>query len=155
MDALDTRILSLLATSARATMAEVARRLGMSSPSVTERVRRLEADGVIRGYALDLDPVKLGYPLSAMVRIRPVPGRLSDVEARIKATPECIECDKVTGEDCFIARIVLRSIQHLDDVLAPFADCAETNSSIIKATPVAKRLPPMPGPGGVQPSGER
>lgn len=143
MDALDARILDLLAVSARATMVDIARQLGMSSPSVTERVRRLEADGVIRGYTLDLEPTKLGYPLTAIVRIRAVPGHLRDVEERIKATPECVECDKVTGEDCYVARVLLRSIQHLDEVLAPFADCAETNSSIVKATPVKKRLPPL------------
>ena len=143
IDALDARILALLAAEGRMALSEVARQVGLSSPSVTDRVRRLESDGVIRGYAAEIDLVRLGYPLMALVRVRPVPGRLRDVEALLKQTAECIECDKVTGEDCFVARVVLRSVQHLDQVLEGFADIAETNSSLIKSTPVALRLPPL------------
>lgn len=143
IDALDARILGLLAGEGRMPMSELARRLGLSSPSITERVRRLESEGVIRRYAAELDLARLGYPLMALVRLRPVPGRLRDVEALLQKTPECIECDKVTGEDCFVARVALRSIQHLDQVLEAFADCAETNSALIKSTPVALRLPPL------------
>ena len=143
IDALDARILGLLADEGRMAISELARQLGMSAPSVTERVRRLEADGVIRGYAAALDLERLGYPLMALVRLRPVPGRLRDVEVLLQKTPECIECDKVTGEDCFVARIALRSIQHLDQVLEGFAECAETNSALIKSTPVVLRLPPL------------
>ena len=143
IDALDARILALLAAEGRMALSELARQVGLSSPSVTDRVRRLESDGVIRGYAAEIDLVRLGYPLMALVRVRPVPGRLRDVEALLKQTAECIECDKVTGEDCFVARVVLRSVQHLDQVLEGFADIAETNSSLIKSTPVALRLPPL------------
>jgi len=126
-------------------ISELARRLSLSSPSVTDRVRRMEADGVLTGYAAQIDLPSIGYPLMALVRLRPVPGRLREVESLLQKTPECIECDKVTGEDCFIARIVLRSIQHLDQVLEGFADIAETNSAIIKSTPVRRRLPRLPG----------
>jgi len=135
----------MLATEGRMPISELARRLSLSSPSVTDRVRRMEADGVLTGYAAQIDLPSIGYPLMALVRLRPVPGRLREVESLLQKTPECIECDKVTGEDCFIARIVLRSIQHLDQVLEGFADIAETNSAIIKSTPVRRRLPRLPG----------
>ncbi len=143
LDAIDVRILGLLAADGRLPLTELARRLGLSSPSVTDRVRRLEAEGVLTGYAARIDLDSIGYPLAALVRLRPVPGRLREVEALLQKTPECIECDKVTGEDCFIARIALRSIQHLDQVLEGFADIAETNSALVKSTPVAWRLPPL------------
>lgn len=144
LDAIDARLLELLAAEGRAPLSDLARRLGMSAPSVTERVRRLDAaDGPIRRYGAELDLERLGYPLLALVRLRPVPGRLREVEALLQQTPECIECDKVTGEDCFVARIALRSIQHLDLVLERFADCAETNSALVKSTPVRRRLPPL------------
>lgn len=143
MDAIDVRILGLLASEGRLPLSELARRLGLSSPSVTDRVRRLEADGVLSGYTARIALPSIGYPLTALVRLRPVPGRLRDVEALLQQTPECIECDKVTGEDCFIARIALRSIQHLDQVLEGFADIAETNSALVKSTPVERRLPPL------------
>jgi Lrp/AsnC family transcriptional regulator, leucine-responsive regulatory protein len=145
IDALDARILALLASEGRLPISELARRLGLSGPSVTDRVRRLEADGVLTGYAAQVDLPSIGYALMALVRLRPVPGRLRDVEALLQKTPECVECDKVTGEDCFVARIALRSIQHLDQVLEGFADIAETNSAIIKSTPVRRRLPRLPG----------
>ena len=143
VDAIDVRILGLLASDGRLPLSELARRLGLSSPSVTDRVRRLEADGVLTGYSARIDLDSIGYPLMALVRLRPVPGRLREVEALLQKTPECVECDKVTGEDCFIARIALRSIQHLDQVLEGFADIAETNSALVKSTPVARRLPPL------------
>jgi Lrp/AsnC family transcriptional regulator, leucine-responsive regulatory protein len=143
IDALDARILELLASEGRLPLSELARQVGLSSPSVTDRVRRLESDGVIRRYAAEIDLVRVGYPLMALVRLRPVPGRLRDVEALLQKTRECIECDKVTGEDCFVARVMLRSVQHLDEVLEGFADIAETNSALIKSTPVALRLPPL------------
>lgn len=145
IDALDARILALLAAEGRLPISELARRLGLSSPSVTDRVRRLEADGVLAGYAAQVDLPSIGYALMALVRMRPVPGRLREVEALLQKTAECIECDKVTGEDCFVARIALRSIQHLDQVLEGFADIAETNSAIIKSTPVRRRLPRLQG----------
>ena len=148
IDAIDARILGLLASEGRLPITELARRLGLSSPSTTDRVRRLEADGVLTGYAAAIDLAAVGYPLTALVRLRPVPGRLRDVEALLQQTVECIECDKVTGEDCFVARIVLRSIQHLDQVLEGFADIAETNSALVKSTPVARRLPPLRAGGG-------
>ena len=147
VDAIDVRILGLLASDGRLPLSELARRLGLSSPSVTDRVRRLEAEGVLTGYAARIELASIGYPLTALVRLRPVPGRLREVEALLQQTAECIECDKVTGEDCFIARISLRSIQHLDQVLEGFADIAETNSALVKSTPVARRLPPL-RPGG-------
>ena len=143
VDAIDVRILGLLASDGRLPLSELARRLGLSSPSVTDRVRRLEADGVLTGYSARIDLDSIGYPLMALVRLRPVPGRLREVEALLQKTPECVECDKVTGEDCFVARIALRSIQHLDQVLEGFADIAETNSALVKSTPVARRLPPL------------
>lgn len=143
VDAIDVRILGLLASEGRLPLTELARRLGLSSPSVTDRVRRLEADGVLTGYTARIDLASIGFPLIALVRLRPVPGRLREVEALLQHTPECIECDKVTGEDCFVARIALRSIQHLDQVLEGFADIAETNSALVKSTPVARRLPPL------------
>lgn len=143
VDAIDVRILGLLVSEGRLPLTELARRLGLSSPSVTDRVRRLEADGVLTGYTARIELASIGYPLIALVRLRPVPGRLREVEALLQHTPECIECDKVTGEDCFVARIALRSIQHLDQVLEGFADIAETNSALVKSTPVARRLPPL------------
>jgi Lrp/AsnC family leucine-responsive transcriptional regulator len=143
LDAVDRRLITMLAANARATVAELARQVGMSAPSVADRLRRLEESGVIRGYTVDVDPVALGYALQAIVRVRPLPGQLRHVEQLLADIPEFIECDKVTGEDCFVARVVLRTIGHLDEILDRVTEYAETNTAIIKAATLRRRLPPL------------
>lgn len=124
---------------------ELAAIAGLSSPSAAERIRRLEDRGVISGFTIGLGLASLGYPLQAIVRVRPLPGQLHIVERLIQETPEFIECDKVTGEDCFIARLVVRSMGELDGILDRIAERAETNTSMVKASPVERRLPPFNG----------
>jgi Lrp/AsnC family leucine-responsive transcriptional regulator len=75
--------------------------------------------------------------------VRPLPGQLHIVERIIEEIPEIIECDKVTGDDCFIARLVIRSMADLDGILDRVAERAETNTAMIKASPVKRRLPPL------------
>ena len=87
LDDTNRRLLDALRDDPRLTMAELARRVGMSAPAVTERVRRMEEAGIIRGYALDLDPAALGMPLSAFVRIRPNPGQLAGWRSWPGASP--------------------------------------------------------------------
>src|SRR6266550_753168 len=79
IDAVNMRVLEELERDPRLTMSELGRRIGMSSPAVTERVRRLEEAGVIQGYRLDLNPAALGLPISVYIRIRPSPGQLSKI----------------------------------------------------------------------------
>ncbi len=109
LDGTDLRILRILLNDARTSTAEIARRVGMSAPSVAERMRRLEENGTIEGYAARINPVAFGLPLGAWLRIRPVPGELARVTEILKAIPEIATCDRVTGEDCFIARVHVRS----------------------------------------------
>jgi Lrp/AsnC family leucine-responsive transcriptional regulator len=110
---------------------------------VAERLRRLEERGVLRSYTVEIDPRHFGYQLQAIVRVRPLPGRLQEVERLIQATPQFTECDKVTGEDCFIARLHVRSMEQLDELLDRINGYAETNTAIVKKTSVPRRLPPM------------
>ncbi|TAL55918.1 Lrp/AsnC family transcriptional regulator [Pandoraea sp.] len=140
---LDRRILEALLDDGRMSLKELAEQVGLSSPSVSERLRRLEERGVIRRYTVEVDPRALGYSLQAVVRIRPLPGQLPSVQKLIEEIPECAECDKVTGEDCFVARLFVRSIEQLDAILDRIADKAETNTAIVKAQPIARRPPPL------------
>ena len=75
------------------------------------------------------------------MRIRPLPGKLHIVQKLIEEIPEFGECDKVTGDDCFVARLFVRSIGELDHLLDRIADKAETSTAIIKATPIRRRPP--------------
>lgn len=142
-DEIDAQIIDSLIENARISMRDLAELVGMSAPGIKDRLRRLEDISAIGGYTVKLDPKSMGYALQAIVRVKPLPGQLHRVENIIQETPECTECDKVTGEDCFIVRLCLRSIDDLDPLLAPLSDRAETNSSIVKATTVPRRNPPL------------
>ncbi|PZU85984.1 MAG: AsnC family transcriptional regulator [Shinella sp.] len=145
LDAADRRIVEALAEDARISLKELATKAGLSSPSCSERLRRLEERGVLTGYSADVELEALGYPLQAIVRVRPLPGMLHIVERIIQETPEITECDKVTGDDCFICRMAVRSMTDLDRILDRVVERAQTNTSMIKSTPVKRRLPPPVG----------
>ena len=143
LDAIDARLLTALNDNARLTISELARLVGLSAPSVGERVRRLEAAGIVRGFTLEVDTRALGYQIRALVRIRPLPGKLHIVEKLIRETPQVIECDKITGDDPFLARLVVHSIEEMDEVLESLSHYAVTSTAVIKGTSVPRRLPPL------------
>lgn len=142
-DKIDQTLISALMADSRLSLKALAGRCGLSAPSVAERLRRLEERGVLTGYTITMNPVAFGYFLQAIVRIKPLPGQLRSVEQLIQQTPQFTECDKVTGEDCFVARLCVKSMEQLDGILDRLTDKAETNTSVIKSTPVARRLPPL------------
>ncbi|NMX60313.1 Lrp/AsnC family transcriptional regulator [Pseudomonas sp. WS 5079] len=145
IDVIDQQLIAALMDDSRCTLKTLAGITGLSSPSVGERLRRLEERGVLKGYTVDIDPKHFGYLLQAIVRIRPLPGQLEEVERQIQAIPQFTECDKVTGDDCFIARLHVRTMDQLDTLLDRLNGYAETNTAIVKKTPVKRRLPPLDG----------
>lgn len=143
IDDIDRAILASLAEDARQSLKVLSARVGLTSPSTAERVKRLEERGVIEGYGARVNLAALDYRLQALVRVRPLPGMLQKVDKLIQALPECIESDKVTGEDCFVMRLVVRSIEQLDALLDTISEYAQCNTSIVKSSPVKRRLPPI------------
>jgi Lrp/AsnC family transcriptional regulator, leucine-responsive regulatory protein len=141
LDALDARILSALTVDARTSVAELARTVGLSPPSAAERIRRLEEKGVIEGYTVAIDPRAVGLPVAAWMRIRPMPGELKTVAEILRTMPEIVECDRVTGEDCFVARAHLKSIEDLERLIDQIISHAITTTSIIQSTLVRRRPP--------------
>ncbi|CAD5108999.1 Lrp/AsnC family transcriptional regulator [Zestomonas carbonaria] len=143
LDEIDLKLVVALKEDSRRSLKALAQICGLSAPSVSERLRRLEERRVLTAYTIEVDPRALGYHLQAIVRIRPLPGQLHEVERLIRSIPEFIECDKVTGDDCFIARLLVRSIEDLDGVLDQIVHLAETNTSVVKKTSIPRRLPPL------------
>ncbi len=143
LDDVNLRLLEELRAEGRIGMAELGRRIGMSAPAVAERVQRLERAGVIAGYHAEIDPGKLGFPVAAIVRIRPAPGQLARIPEVARETPEVVECYRITGEDCFLIKLYLRAIDELEDVLDRFTPYGLTTTSIIHSAPVPRRGPPM------------
>lgn len=151
MDTINIRLLAELRENPRLAISELGRRIGMSSPAVAERIRRLEESGIIRGYRLELDPTALGLPIAAYVRVRPNPGQLAKIAELARAIPEVVECHRVTGEDCFILKAHLPAIDQLDRLLDRFLVYGTTTTSIIQSSPVPLRplpLPPLAESGG-------
>lgn len=143
LDGTNHRLLAELQQDGRLSLAELGRRVGLSAPAVGERLARLEDAGVIAGYRADVDPAAVGYPLAAVVRVRPIPRQLPKVAELARATPEVVECHRITGEDCFFLRVHVRSMAHLEEVLDGFGLYGQTTTSIIQSSPVPRRALPL------------
>jgi Lrp/AsnC family leucine-responsive transcriptional regulator len=139
LDATNLRLLEELQRDARISQAELGRRVGLSAPAVAERLSRLERDGTITGYHADVDPRALGFALAAIIRMRPAPRQIPKVAEIAQATPEVVECHRVTGEDCFYMKVNVRSVEHLEEVIDRFTPYGQTTTSIIQSSPVEPR----------------
>lgn len=144
IDTVDSQIIAALNENGRLTMTDLASQVGLTAPSVTERVRRLEESGVIAGYTARINPHALGATLAVYIRIRPLAGELSRVSRLIREIDQIVECHRITGEDCFIARAYVVSVQELEAVIDRLHPYASTNTSLIQSTIVELRMPAIP-----------
>ena len=110
-----------------------------------ERLLRLEEAGVIKGWRVELDPKALGFPIAILVRVRPMPGQLPKIAKLAQSMPQVTECHRITGEDCFLMRAHLRSLDELDGLLDRFLAYGQTTTSIVQSSPVPPRALPLPG----------
>ena len=141
LDATNRQLIVALQDDARLSLAELGRRVGLSAPAVGERLARLEQAGVIRGYRADVDPRALGYELSVVLRIRPAPNMIRKVAELARKTPEVTECHRVTGEDCYVMRLYVRDVLHLEELIDDFVLYGQTTTSIVQSSPVPGRGP--------------
>jgi len=146
LDETNLALLSELQSDARLTLAELGRRVGLSSPAVAERLQRLEETGVIGGYRAIVDPRAVGYALGAVLRIRPAPRQIPKVAEVAERTPEVVECHRITGEDCFFMKLYVRDVEHLEEVIDAFTPFGQTTTSIMQSSPVAPRAVALPTP---------
>jgi Lrp/AsnC family transcriptional regulator, leucine-responsive regulatory protein len=152
VDAVNRRLLLELQADARLSLAELGRRVGLSAPAVGERLQRLQEAGVVRGYRAELDPGALGFPVGVIIRVRPAAGELHKVAELARQTPEVVECHRITGEDCFVMKLHLRDVEHMEEVIDRFLLYGQTTTSIVQSSPVPARGLPLDAAGG-QPSG--
>ncbi len=150
LDAVDGELLMALADDARCSIKDLARHVGLSAPSVSERLKRLEEAGVIKRYTIEVDPAALGRPLSVWLRVRPIPGQLKKVVEVLRELPAIVECDRVTGDDCFYARAHLRDVRELELLIDQILPYATTNTAVIQSPPVERRLPPVASGGAAR-----
>jgi Lrp/AsnC family leucine-responsive transcriptional regulator len=151
LDSTDRDLLSIVQADSRLSFREVARRVGMSTPAVSDRIRKLEAAGVITGYTARVARAALGECIGAFLRLT-----VSDLDFR-RVTGLCssldsvVECHHVTGDDSFFIRVSVRSVAELEDVISRFRKIGEVRSSLILSSPVdGKSVRPAPQGIGLQ-----
>jgi Lrp/AsnC family leucine-responsive transcriptional regulator len=142
LDSVNRRLLIELQADPRITMSALARKVGMSSPAVTERVQRMERTGVIRGYRMEVSPAALGLPVTAWIRVRPAPGQLPKIAELARGLPTISECHRISGEDCFLIKVHAATIESLEETLDKILVYGQTITSIVHSSPV----PPRPLP---------
>jgi Lrp/AsnC family leucine-responsive transcriptional regulator len=144
LDSRNQKLLAALLKNPRASVTDLARRVGLSAPATRERMLRLEEAGVIKGWRVELDPKALGFPIAILIRVRPMPGQLPKIARLAQSLPQVTECLRITGEDCFLMRAHLRALDELDGLLDRFLAYGQTTTSIVQSSPVASRSLPLP-----------
>jgi Lrp/AsnC family transcriptional regulator, leucine-responsive regulatory protein len=139
VDSTDWRLLEELQRDGRASFADLARAVSMSPSAVAERIRRLEEAGVIAGYRATVDPEKVGMQVMAFVRLRYPTGNYRPFHALLDSTPEIIEAHHVTGEDCFVLKVVTRSMRHLEEVTGRISGLGAVTTSVVYSSPLPGR----------------
>jgi Lrp/AsnC family transcriptional regulator, leucine-responsive regulatory protein len=138
-DSTDWRILEELQRDGRISYADLAKTVSMSPSAVTERVRRLEQAGIIRGYTAVVDADRLGFGILAMVRLRYPTGNYKPFHELLASTPEIIEAHHVTGEDCFVLKVLARSMRHLEETTGRISGLGAVTTSVVYSSPMPRR----------------
>jgi Lrp/AsnC family leucine-responsive transcriptional regulator len=139
LDRTDWRLLEELQRDGRASYADLARVVAMSPSAVAERIRRLEEAGVIAGYRATIDPERVGLQVLAFVRLRYPNGNYKPFHALLDSTAEIVEAHHVTGEDCFVLKVVARSMRHLEEVTGRISGLGAVTTSVVYSSPLTGR----------------
>lgn len=131
MDKINREILSILQTNGRISFADLGKKVHLSAPAVTERVKKLEDAGVITGYRASIDLERLGYPIETMVQAKVFLGKESTFIQLVKSRSEIIECYNVTGDKAFLLKIIVPSMTKLDTLLEEFSFISETSTMVV------------------------
>jgi Lrp/AsnC family transcriptional regulator, leucine-responsive regulatory protein len=133
-------ILEALQENARISYAELGKRVGLTSPAVAERVRKMEDAGIISGYHAEVNLSALGYPISVVIQLRLNELRSKEIDTLMRNTPEVTTCYHLTGNDCFMIVASVTSIKHLEKLLEVLTAYGQTTTSIVLSTPIQRRL---------------
>lgn len=145
LDAKGWLILRELQLDGRLSLTELGRRVRLSTPAVAERVRNLEAAGIVKGYRAELDLAKVGLPILAVVRMSAVGDVLARITSAVRGMPEVLECHRATGADSFIMKVAVASVAHLEALIDRLTPFGSTSTSIVLSSPVTRNLIERPG----------
>ncbi|MFR9725519.1 Lrp/AsnC family transcriptional regulator [Streptomyces sp. MS19] len=144
LDPTDWSILAELQRDGRLPLTELGKRVRLSASAATERVRRLEALGVITGYRAELDLTRVGYPVLAVVRLKYPGSRHQPLHALLGERAEILECLRTTGDDCYVLKVAATSMQHLEKVVDELAGFGSTTTNIVYSQTLPYRGPARP-----------
>ncbi len=139
LDKISWNILRELQKDARLSYAELGRRVGLTTPAVIERIRRLEEAEIITGYRAEINPAKVGLPITAFIRMSIVGVDFSQIIDLAESAPEVLECHRGTGGDSFIFKVAVSSVEHLQKVIDELTPFGITTTSIVLSSPVQRR----------------
>lgn len=140
IDAIDWKILKELQINARITFAELGRRVGLTTPAVIERIRKLEDAAIITGYRVEIDTAKVGLPITAFIRMSITGVDYSHIIEVAKDTTEVLECHRGTGGDSFIMKVAVADVGHLQTLIDKLTPYGITTTSIVLSSPVTRRI---------------
>ncbi|MFG3705828.1 Lrp/AsnC family transcriptional regulator [Micromonospora sp. NPDC047670] len=144
LDATDWSILAELQRDGRIPLTELGRRVSLSASATTERVKRLETAGVITGYRAEVDLVKAGLPILAVVRLKYPGSRHQPLHRLLGERGEILECLRVTGDDCYVLKVATTSMAHLEQVVDELAQFGSTTTNLVYSQTQAYRGPREP-----------
>lgn len=140
IDDIDRKVLQELQEDARVSFAELGRRVGLTTPAVIERVRKLEDSGVITGYRAEIDTAKVGLPIIAFVRMSITGVDYSHIIEVAEQSNEILECHRGTGGDSFIMKVAVSSVEHLQQIIDKLTPYGITTTAIVLSSPVKRRV---------------
>ena len=142
LDSYDIKILATLQKDARTSIAEIARQIHLSQPSVSERIKRMESSGVIEGYHAKVNPEAFGYHIVALIRISTQQGR--PYVDFVTQQPEVVDCYTVTGEDGAILKVLATDVKHLQRIIDRLNKFGSTSTAIVLSIHVAGKPISLP-----------
>ncbi|MDH7911223.1 Lrp/AsnC family transcriptional regulator [Winogradskyella sp. SYSU M77433] len=131
MDNLNWKILKCLQANARMSNAEIGRRVGISSPAVSERIKKMEDAEIIQGYSAFVSPFEVGYQIKALITMRAFMGMLKPFLEKVKTYDEVINCYRITGNENFVMEVVLKNHKHLESFIDQLIIYGETKTHIV------------------------
>jgi Lrp/AsnC family leucine-responsive transcriptional regulator len=135
------QLLHALQQNARLSYSELGQRVGLSSPAVAERIHRMEDAGIISGYHVEINRSKLGYPITAIIRMSTSPGdQCARFATFVQEIPEVLECYRVTGSDSLIMKVMASSVEHLESLIDRLSAHGQLTTSMVLSAPVTRRV---------------
>lgn len=131
LDLLNVKILKLLQENARMSNAEIGRRVGVTSPAVSERIKKMEDLGIIEGYKTIVSPFEIGYQLKAIITLRAFMGKLKPFLDKVKTYDEVVNCYRITGDENIVMEVVLKNNKHLETFIDQLISYGESKTQIV------------------------